>query len=180
MKFHLEGPGVNPHWNIHRSLEMLQGLQETALLLIEKMDNHIAQRDSGGGKHPDMIGNATAVIILTSYTSEISIKTLHAQIKPAHAPPRGHYLLDLYDAFDHDTKLEAQHMLETLPPIGTTAWIGHNPNMRELIKQGNSNFSDWRYLPEKSSMGGGVPKVLINVTNVFRELCLRHVVSLRK
>ena len=36
---HLLGDGPNPHWNIHRSLEMLQGLQSAAMLLIQEWTN---------------------------------------------------------------------------------------------------------------------------------------------
>ena len=51
MTTHLPSDGPNSHWNIYRSLEMLQGLQSAAMLLIRKMDQHVEQRDAGGGKH---------------------------------------------------------------------------------------------------------------------------------
>lgn len=92
---HLPGAGVNPYWNIHHSLEMLQGLQDSAMLLIRELDDYVSQRDSGGGKNPNMLGNAVAVIVLTSYAAEIALKTLHAQTRPNVSPPRGHCLLDL-------------------------------------------------------------------------------------
>lgn len=34
MTMHLPGDGPISHWNSHRSLEMLQGLQDAAMLLI--------------------------------------------------------------------------------------------------------------------------------------------------
>ena len=68
MTIHLSGKSVNPHWNIPRSLEMLQGLQRAGMLLIEELDKHIGQRDSARAQHPDMMGNATASILVTSYT----------------------------------------------------------------------------------------------------------------
>ncbi len=82
MTIRLKGDGINAHWNIPRSLEMLQGLQNSAMLLIRELDDHVEHRDSGGGKHPNMMGNAVAVIVLTSYAAEIAFKTLHAQTKP--------------------------------------------------------------------------------------------------
>ena len=133
MTIRLEGSGINPHWNIHRSLEMLQGLQTAALRLIQDLDKHIAQRDSGGGKHPEMMGNAVAAVVLTSYSTEIVLKTLHAQVNPHKRPPQGHYLLDLYDKLDPHSKSRAQELLDRLPPIGTLEWIGQSPDLRELV-----------------------------------------------
>lgn len=175
MTTHLPGDGVNAQWNVHRSLEMLQGLQNSAMLLLREMDEHIEQRDSGGGKNPNMMGNAVATIVLTSYAAEIAIKTLHAQTKPNECPPRGHFLLDLYDSLDPAVKIEAQQQICQLPPLGAQNWIGEHPDIRELIKQGNSNFSDWRYLPEKPRMDSGVPKVLVNIVQVMQSLCLQRV-----
>ena len=179
MTTHLPGAGVNPYWNIHRSLEMLQGLQNSAMLLIRELDDHVNQRDSGGGKNPNMMGNAVAVIVLTSYAAEIALKTLHAQITPCDPPPRGHYLLDLYDSLDSETKAEAQMLICQLPPMGAPSWIGENPDIRALINQGNSNFDEWRYLPEKPHMGSGVPKVLVNVVQVIQRLSLDRALSCR-
>lgn len=175
MTIHLAGDGINSHWNVHRSLEMLQGLQNSAMLLIRELDNHVKQRDTGGGKHPNMMGNVVAAIVLTSYASEIALKTLHAQTKPNEPPPRGHYLLDLYDELDSSTKSEAQELICKLRPMGSPEWIGKNPDIRALVKQGNSNFSDWRYLPEKAHMTNGVPKVLVNVVQVLQHICLQQV-----
>ena len=177
MTIRLEGNGANRYWNVHRSLEMLQGLQSAAMQLIREMDNHVVQRDSGSGKHPCMIGNAVAATVLSSYAAEIALKTLHAQIRPNEAPPRGHYLLELYDELDPAIKAEAQQLLCESPPMGRQEWIGANPQIRDLIEQGNSNFSDWRYLPEKASVGGGVPKVLVNVVKVMQKLCLKYVLG---
>ena len=157
---------------------MLQGLQRSGMLLIEELDKHVSQRDSGDGKHTDMMGNAAAAIIVTSYTVEMAIKTAHAQTHPNEMPPRGHDLLELFDALDQDTQLEAQHMLETVSPIGQSDWAGKNPDIRELIKTGRSNFTDWRYLSEKQGVGNGVPKALINVTQALRAVCLRHILKL--
>ena len=121
------------------------------MLLLQKLDKHLAQRDSGGGNHPEMLGTATAAILLTSYGVEIAIKTLLAQINPNERPPHGHDLLDLFDALDSDTKMQADRMLKTLPAIGQ---------------------SDWRYISERPGVGGGVPKVLINVVQALRAVCL--------
>ena len=174
MTTHLPGDGPNTHWNIHRSLEMLQGLQNSSMLLIQELDGHLEQRDAGGGKHPNMMGNGVAVIVLTSYATEIALKTLHALSEPYEPPPRGHSLLDLFDGLEPAIKSEAQDLIRQLPPLGAPNWIGENPDIRELIKQGNSNFSDWRYLPEKPRMSGGVPKVLVNVVQVMQNLCLNR------
>ena len=43
--------------------------------------------EAGGGKHPNIMGNAVAVIVLTSYAAEIALKTLHALTEP-YAPAR--------------------------------------------------------------------------------------------
>lgn len=177
MTLHLAGSGVNPHWNVHRSLEMLQGLQSTAMLLIREMDKHITQRDSVGERRSDMLGNAVAAVVLTSYTTEVALKTTHALNHPERTPPSGHNLLNLYDALDEGTQSNAQELLHTLSPLGAPEWIGENPNIRELIELGATNFSDWRYLPEQTSVDGGVPKVLVNVVNVLRALCLQRVCS---
>ena len=175
MTTHLPGEGANTYWNVHRSLEMLQGLQNAAMLLIREMDDHVKQRDSGGGKHPNMMGNAVAAIVLTSYAAEIALKSLHAQTKSTERPPRGHYLLELYDELDSATKSEAQELICKLKPMGSSNWIGETPDIRALIQQGNSNFSYWRYLPEKPQMTGGVPKVLVNVVQVIQYICLQRV-----
>ena len=177
MTIRLKGDGINAHWNIPRSLEMLQGLQNSAMLLIRELDDHVEHRDSGGGKHPNMMGNAVAVIVLTSYAAEIAFKTLHAQTKPNKPPPRGHFLLGLYDKLDPETKLEAQELIRKLKPLGSPRWLGETPDIRSLIKQGNTNFSDWRYLPEKPKMTGGVPKVLVNIVQVIQHLCLHRVLG---
>jgi len=141
------------------------------------MDNHIDQCDHGKGKHPDMIGNAVAATVLAAYTAEIALKTLHAQTKPGERPPKGHCLLGLYDKLGCDVKIKAQEMLSSLPLVGDPNWIEENPDIRELIKQGNSNFLDWKYPPEKDSMEDGVPKVMVNVVQVMHELCLQYVVE---
>ena len=174
---HLSGQGVNPNWNTHQSVEVLQGFQRASMLLIEELDKHIAQRDVGpAGRHrEEMKGNAIAAIMVTSFAVEIAIKTLHALKKPNAVPPRGHDLLDLFDALDQETQLKAQHMLETLPVIGEPDWVGENPDIRELIKVGRSNFKDWRYLPEIQTVGNGVPKGLVNVAQALRGVCLEHV-----
>ena len=177
MTIQLEGEGTNPHWNVHRSLEILQGLQNSAVVLIQQMDEHIRQRDSGGGKHANMMGNAVAAVILTSYAAEIALKTLHAQSKPNKRPPRGHDLLKLFDGLDTQIKLEAQQILRTRPPLGAQNWIGESPEIRALIQQGSSNFSDWRYVAEKPGMGGGVPKVMVNIIQAVQELTLRYVLA---
>lgn len=168
---HLAGQGPNPHWNVHRSLEQLQGLQSAGLLLLQKLDKHLAQRDSGGGNHPEMLGTATAAILLTSYGVEIAIKTLLAQINPNERPPHGHDLLDLFDALGPDTKMQTDRMLKTLPAIGQSDWVGEL-DIRESIKSGSGNFTDWRYISERPGVGGGVPKVLINVVQALRAVCL--------
>ena len=118
-----------------------------------------------------MLGTATATILLTSYGVEIAIKTLHAQTNPNQSPPRGHDLLNLFDALDSVTKAKANRMLRTLPAIGQTDWVGEL-NIRESITTGSRNFTDWRYMPERPSVGGGVPKVLINVMQALRAVSL--------
>lgn len=168
---HLTGQGPNPHWNVHRSLELLQGLESAGFLLLQELDTHLAQRDFGKGKHPEMLGTATAAILLTSYGVEIAIKTLLAQTNPNESPPRGHDLLALFDALDQETKVRADRMLRTVPAIGQSGWVG-GLNTRESLKSGSSNFTDWRYLSERPSVGGGVPKVLINVMRALRAVCL--------
>ena len=168
---HLAGQGPNPHWNVHRSLELLQGLESAGFLLLQELDTHLAKRDSGRGSHPEMLGTATAAILLTSYGVEIAIKTLHAQTNPNEPPPRGHDLLDLFDALDPDSKVIADRMLRTLPAIGQSDWVG-GQTIRESIKLGRWNFTDWRYMSERPGVGGGVPKVLINVMRALRTVCL--------
>ena len=176
MTIHFEGKGINPHWDVHRSLELLQGLQGSSMQLIQQMDEHISQRDSGGGEHPNMLGNAVAATVLTSYTAEIALKTLHAQTKPDKRPPLDHYLLNLFDELDKEIKSEAQRLLCTLPPLGAQNWIGENPDIRALLKQGNTNFTDWRYgVSEDPSVSGGVPKALVNVVQAVRKLILQYV-----
>ena len=179
MTVHLPGSGPNAEWDVHHSLEMLQGLEAAAMDLIETMDEHISLRDSNGEKHPNMMGNAIAAVMLTAYAAEIALKTLHAQLKPNEKPPRGHELLDLYDKLDSETKREAQETLVGLEPLGGLGWIGENPELRALIKQGSANFTEWRYIPEPGSKDGGVPKVLVNVVQVLRTLCLRRIPALQ-
>ena len=176
MTIHLEGDGVNSHWNVHRSLETLQGLESSSMQLIQQMDEYISKRNSGGGQHQNMIGNAVAATVLTSHAAEVALKTLHAQMKPDKRPPHGHDLLDLFDELDPKIKDEAQSLLLTLPPLGAQNWIGASPHIRALIKQGKSNFTDWRYgVSEQSSVSDGIPKVLVNVVHVVRKLILQYV-----
>lgn len=179
MVVHLPGSGSNAKWDVHLSLELLQGIQAAAMDLIETMDEHISLRDSNGEKHPNMMGNAMAAVMLAAYAVEIGLKTLHAQLKPNEQPPRGHDLLDLYDELDCATKREAQETLNGLQPLGGYDWIGENPELRALIKQGSANFTQWRYLPERGSTDGGIPKVLVNVVQVLRALCLRRIPTLQ-
>lgn len=54
MTIHLSAQGSNPHWSVNQSLELLQGFLKASMLLIEELDKHIVQRDSGGGYHKDM------------------------------------------------------------------------------------------------------------------------------
>ena len=175
---HLAGQGPNPHWNVHRSLELMQGLESAGFLLLQELDTHLAQRDSGRGSHPEMLGTATAAILLTSFGVEIAIKTLHAQTNPNERPPRGHELLDLFDALDPDSKVSADRILRTLPAIGQSDWVGRK-NIRECIKLGSRNFTDWRYMSERPSVGGGVPKVMVNVMRALRAVCLELVLPKR-
>ena len=101
----------------------------------------------------------------------------HAQVKPNEVPPRVHYLLELYDELDPVIKTEAQQLLCELSPLGEQEWIGENPRIRDLIQQGNSNFSDWRYPQEKATISGGVPKVMVNVVQIIQKLCLQYVLA---
>ena len=165
---------MNPHWNVHLSLELLQGLKRAGKLLIEELDKHIEQRDTGGGDHPDMKGNATAAILVTSYAVEIAIKTLHAQTKPNEKPPNGHHLLYLFDELPQPAQAKAIHMLKTMPPVGHSNWVGEHPDIREIIETGSANFTDWRYLPE-SQKDKGIPKGLINAAEALRRVCLEYV-----
>ena len=167
---HLPGQGPNPHWNVHRSLELLRGLESAGFLLLQELNRHLAQRDSGGGKHPEMLGTATAAILLTSYGVEIAIKTLLAQTHPDEPPPHVHDLLILFDELDPESKAKADHMLRILPAIGQSDWVGEH-DIREIIKIGKKNFTDWRYMSEKPSVGGGAPKGLINVMQALRAVC---------
>ena len=171
----LKEPGPNPAWNVPRSLEMLQGLERSGILLIEEFDKHISQRDSGQGKHPEMMGTAAAAIMVTAFSVEIALKSLHALEKLNEKPPSGHDLLKLFDALDSDNKMESQNALEQNAPIGHPSWVGPNPDIRTLIAQGRSNFTQWRYLPEKGRIGSGVPKVMINVAHALRAVLLEKI-----
>lgn len=167
----LPGSGPNPHWNIHRSLEELQGLQNAGLVLLQELDTHLKQRDSGGGQHPEALGTASAATIVVAYGVEIALKTLHAQIEPNKKPPRGHDLLDLFDALDDETKTKASGRLKTLPGVGPPEWVDQ-PDIRGMIEIGRANFTDWRYISDRSSVGAGVPKALINVMQALRAVAL--------
>ena len=92
----LSGQGVNPYWNVPQTLESLQGLQKSGLLLIKELDKHIAQRDAGGGIRPAAMGNVVATVLVTSYATEIALKTVHAQTVPDKKPPSGHNLAKLF------------------------------------------------------------------------------------
>ena len=177
MTITLSGQGVNPYWNVPRTLGSLQGLQKSGMLLIKELDKHIAQRDAGGGGHPEAIGNIVATVLLTSYATEIALKTVHAQTVPDKKPPCGHDLAKLFARLDDNSQRRAQHKLETLSVLGEPNWIGKNPNIEKIIGTGSSNFTDWRYLSEKPSVGGGVPKGLINVAQALRIACLDLVLS---
>ena len=171
MTVKLRGQGVNSHWNVHQALELLQGLQRSGLLLIEELDKHIAQRDAGRGIHAEMKGNATAAVFITSCTVELALKTAYAQTHPTQKPPKGHDLAGLFDALDQTCQRQAQKYLETLPVLGEQKWIGEQPDMRSILETGRSNFTDWRYMVEQPSVGGGVPKGLINVVQALRKVC---------
>ena len=97
---------MNQHWNVHLALEQLQGIQSSGVLLLQELDKHLEQRDSGGGKHPEAIGTAVAAAVLISYGVEIAIKTLLAQTKLA-KPPRCHDLLSLFDKLDDDVQAQS-------------------------------------------------------------------------
>ena len=75
---------------------------------------------------------------------------------------------------DSEMKREAQETLVGLEPLAEADWIGENPELRALIKQGSANFTEWRYVPEPGSKDGGVPKVLVNVIQVLRALRLQR------
>ena len=122
-----------------------------------------------------MIGTAAAVTVLVSYGVEIAIKTLHARTRPNKAPPAGHNLLTLFDALDRDVREHAACMLRTLPAVGGSDWVGKDPDIRRIIEIGARNFTDWRYLPERPGVGGGVPKGLINVIQALRGVCLEYI-----
>lgn len=121
-----------------------------------------------------MMGTAAAATVLVSYGVEIAIKTLHAQTRPNKMPPQGHNLLTLFDSLDRDVREKAAYMLKTLPAIGGSDWVGEVPNIRGIIEIGAKNFTDWRYLPERQGVGGGVPKGLINVMQALRAACLEY------
>ena len=163
---------MNPHWNVHRSLELLQGLQSSGLLLLQELDKYFEHRND-----PKMIGTAAAVTVLVSYGVEIAIKTLHAQTRLNEMPPQGHNLLTLFDALERDAKEKAACKLRTLPAIGGSDWVGEDPDIRSIIEIGAKNFTEWRYLPERQGVGGGVPKGLINVLQALRAACLEYVTS---
>ena len=171
----ISGPGPNPHWNIPWALEILQGMERSGILLIEELDGFLSQRNAGKGKHPEMMGTVVAAIMVTSFSVEVALKTLQAQSNTADKPLSGHDLVQLFCALPCDTKRAAQHKLETIPPIGQQNWIGESPKIRDLIKQGRSSFTDWRYLPEKTEIGGGVPKVHINVAQALRAVILDQI-----
>ena len=179
MTVHLRGQGVNPHWDVHRSLEAIQGFQKAALMLIKDMDRHIAQRDAGADNLSEMIGSAQAAVVITSLAAEYALKTLLAQTKPDKKPPKTHDLLKLFNELDSAPKLKAQKYLETLPVIGEQDWIGEQPDIRSILQMGRKNFTDWRYLAEATSVENGVPKPLINVVQALRKVCLDLILSNR-
>ena len=169
---YVRGPGVNPHWSVPYGLEDLQGLMKGAMLLIEELDRHIARRDRGERPLPYIIGIAQSAIIVTSYATEIAIKTLIAQTKPSQKPPKGHDLLCLFDQLDQNTQEKVQHTFITMTPLGQPNWINTNQNIRQTIVIGRENFVEWRYRSERRSASNGVPKGLINVAEAIRRVTL--------
>ena len=170
----LIGRGVNEDWNVPQALELLQGVQASGVLLLQKLDTHLQQRDTGGGKHPELIGSAVSATVLVSYGTEIAIKTLLAQTKPSKCPPHSHDLLRCFAELDEEVQAEVAAALMSMEPVGGADWIGENPDVRNILEVGRTNFVDWRYLPEEGTVGGGAPKSLINVMQAVRQVCLTH------
>jgi hypothetical protein len=169
---HLPGPGVNPHWNVHKGLEDLQGITKGTMLLIEELDKQIVQRDKGEHPLPDIIGIAECATMVAAYAAEIAIKTLIAQTKPKQKPLASHDLLKLFDQLDQDMQEKVQNTFKTMTPIGQPNWINANENIRQTIDIGRNNFVDWRYRPENKDVRHGVPKALINVVVAVRKVTL--------
>lgn len=169
---HLPGPGVNPHWNVHKGLEDLQGITKGTMLLIEELDKQIVQRDKGKRPLPDLIGIAECATMVAAYAAEIAIKTLIAQTQPKQKPLASHDLLKLFDQLDQDMQEKVQNTFKTMTPIGQPNWINANKNLRQIIDIGRNNFVDWRYRAENKDIKNGVPKALINVVVTIRKVTL--------
>ena len=174
---HITDHGVNSHWSVPKGLEDLQGLMKGAILLIEELDRQIVRRDKGERPLPEIIGIAACVTMVTSYATEIAIKTLIAQTKPEQKPPKSHKLLYLFDQLDQDAQEKVQNTFNTMTPIGQPNWIDANGSIRQMIEIGSANFVEWRYRPEKKSVSNGIPKGLINVAEAVRIVTLNLVVS---
>lgn len=177
MTVYIRDSGVNLHWSVTRGLEDLQGIMKGAMLLIEELDRQLARRDRGARPLPDIIGIGVTATIVTSYATEIAIKTLIAQTKPREEPPKSHKLLYLFDQFDQDTQEKVQNTFITMTPIGQPNWINPNEHIRQTIAIGSENFVEWRYRAERNSLSNGIPKGLINVAQAVRIVTLELVME---
>ena len=170
----LQGPSVNPHWDVPFALKQLQGLQSAGKLLVEEVDKYFRVGDKGFAAHPEVKGKATAAVMVVSFAAEFALKTLFAQTHPKKQPKdwRTHDLVALFDKLNPAIQEQAQEYLETLPVLGNPDWLGDQPDLRRILEENRRNFETWRYVPEQTSAAVvAMPHALLNVVQVLGQLC---------
>lgn len=164
---------ANQNWNVTDSIELVQGIERAGYLLLEELDKHLAQRDAGVRKLPEIKGIAVASIRVISHGVEIAIKTLLVQCKPDETPPRCHDLVKLFDMLPQDIQDRAAQSLKTIYPVGPQEWLEEDPDIRWILETGKNNYQDWGYIQETPETArNGIPKGLINVMKALRELSI--------
>ena len=162
---------TNQNWDVNECLKDMEGLERAGMLLIGELDKYIVQRDIGKGQNAHMMGIAVASIMITSYLTEIVLKSVYAQTEPNGEPRKSHELLVLFYDLDPSIQAEAQETLDMMKLREYSNWIEDNSNIEEILKIANSNFKDWRY---SNNRVNGIPKSLIVVAKALKILLLKR------
>lgn len=158
-------------WDVPFALTLMPGLLRSGMLLIDEVDKQFAQDNARCQIQLESRGTATAAVVVVSYAAEIALKTLYVQTHPTRDPPKSHDLATLFDNLEQTTRSQAQTYLETLPVLGKREWLGEQPNLQAILEENRSNFTEWRYTPEKLAGVVASPHSLINAVQALSRLC---------
>lgn len=183
------GKGTRPvqkvEWSFDKGMDLFLGVEKAARLLIEEMDNRLADRETIGTVAPDTKGMAVVCIMACAYFCEIALKTLHSSLNEG-VSPKEHDLELLYREVEsaYSTGFrESPQQLEDEILAEMKAYYTDIPDhwvpssIRGVLEAGSDNFTDWGYIfPEcnEATAPAGLPRQLFGIAVGIYLVCLKQ------